>query len=250
VGAPAAKEVRTVPDAAATPTIRLRMLSGFELSIDGEVVVLQPVAQRLLGFVALANRRVERSFVAFRLWPDNDEERAKANLRSALWRLRQASSELLASTKSHLWLCGQVWVDVRDGIREMHDASVEDLLGASQPFWTLDTDLLPDSYDDWLGTERERLRLVRLDELEGRAAGLLSERRFRDAIQLALAAVALDPLRESAHRLVIEAHLAEGNGVEARRQFDRYQDLLARDLALTASGALSDLLDARAPVAV
>jgi hypothetical protein len=32
-----------------------------------------------------------------------------------------------------------------------------------------------------------------------------------DAIDLSLRAVVMEPLRESAHRLVIQAHLCEGN---------------------------------------
>ncbi len=38
------------------------------------------------------------------------------------------------------------------------------------------------------------------------------------------------PLRESAQRTLIEAHLAEGNLVEGRRSFEAYRELLAREL--------------------
>ena len=41
-----------------------------------------------------------------------------------------------------------------------------------------------------------------------------------------LAAVAIDPLRESAQRVLIEAYLAEGNLSEAHRQLDAYGKLL------------------------
>ena len=43
-------------------------------------------------------------------------------------------------------------------------------------------------------------------------------------------AVSAEPLRESAQRTLIEAHLAEGNRVEGRRTFEAYRDILDREL--------------------
>jgi hypothetical protein len=42
--------------------------------------------------------------------------------------------------------------------------------------------------------------------------------------------VTAEPLRESAQRVLIEAHLAEGNLVEGRRTFAVYRDLLCSEL--------------------
>ena len=47
--------------------------------------------------------------------------------------------------------------------------------------------------------------------------------------------VALDPLRESAQRLLIQASLAQGNRAEAIRQLDRYERHLRRELGITVS---------------
>jgi len=57
--------------------------------------------------------------------------------------------------------------------------------------------------------------------LEDRARAALEAGDTAGAIQAGLAAVAMDPLRESGRWLVIEAHLAEGNPSEAVRAFDR-----------------------------
>jgi len=55
-------------------------------------------------------------------------------------------------------------------------------------------------------------------------------RRCAEAVEAAMIAVSAEPLRESAQRILIEAHLAEGNWVEGRRSFEAYRDLLAREL--------------------
>ena len=57
-----------------------------------------------------------------------------------------------------------------------------------------------------------------------------------------LAAVAGEPLRESAHRTLIRAHLAEGNPGEAVRQYHLYRRLLVGELALEPSAAIRGLV--------
>jgi DNA-binding SARP family transcriptional activator len=51
-----------------------------------------------------------------------------------------------------------------------------------------------------------------------------------------------EPLRESAHRAVIEVHLAEGNPGEALRQYDLYRRLLRVELGLSPSQAIRSLV--------
>jgi DNA-binding SARP family transcriptional activator len=213
-----------------TTAVELRLLGGFGLEVDGRTIDMTPAAQRLLAFVALTPRGAERSFTAFQLWPEQSEERAKANLRSALWRLSKAPVELIVATKSHLRLTPWVWVDVRHGLAELVAGGIDALAAAALPFQALDSDLLPDWYDDWLTIERERLRQLRLASLEAAARAAIDAGSYGPAVQLGLATVAAEPLRESGHRLVVEAHLANGNRFEARRQYEIYARLVRCEL--------------------
>jgi DNA-binding SARP family transcriptional activator len=223
----------------------LHLLGGFALRVEGRAVEVQPGAQRLLALLALADVAMERSFTAFRLWPDTGEERAKANLRSTVWRLRRAPGDLVRASKTHIGLARDVWVDVRHGLADDE--------GEGDP--TLHVELLPDWYDDWLVTERERIRQLHLHALEQRTDRLLDAGRHDEAIQLGLRASAMEPLRESPHHLVIRCHLAEGNLVEAVRQYHRYARLLDRELGAAPSPRMralvaeSRLLDAAGAVA-
>jgi DNA-binding SARP family transcriptional activator len=229
--------------------VRLRLIGGFDLTIDGEPEpTLQPAMQRLLAFVALTPRGVERMFTALQLWPDTSEERAKANLRSTLWRLGKLPVVLVTTTKSRLRLADGVWVDARDGIDELVHGLAGGVLDAALPFQNLLADLLPDWYDDWLIIERERLRQLSLASLEARARSALEQGDTHDAIQLALSAMSIDLLRESAHRLLIEAHLAEGNDRDAHRALASYSERLAAR-GLGSPGELASIVDARAAVA-
>jgi DNA-binding SARP family transcriptional activator len=104
-------------------------------------------------------------------------------------------------------------------------------------------DVLPDWYDDWLDTERERFRQIRLHALERLCERLTVERRFGEALQAGLAALRTEPLRESAHRAMIGMHLAEGNLGEAVRQYEACERLLWSQLGVKPARQTSELID-------
>jgi DNA-binding SARP family transcriptional activator len=221
---------------------RLRLLDGFEARLGGSVLDLKPSLQRLLAFLALANKSVERQHTAVQLWPDTPEVRALANLRSALWRLRQQPTDLVETTATHVRLHPDVWVDARHGVAELRTADADAVLAEGDERVSLAGDLLPGWYDEWLLIERERVRQLRAHSLEAACRRLLAANRWADAIELGLRVVAFEPLRESAHRLVIEAHLGHGNVSEALRQLESCRKLLRRELGVEPSAQLSRLL--------
>ena len=232
-------------DATSTaPSVRLGLLRGFELRRRDSIVGLPLSAQRVLAFVALHDRPLQRLFVAGNLWLDTTEERANACLRTALWRLGQLSCPLVDSTSSHLALAEGVWVDVREtkalARRLLRSAPLEraeeldDLCGAGE--------LLPDWYDDWVLIERERFRQLRLHALESLCEELTGAGRFAEAAEAGLAAVEAEVLRESAHRVLIKAYLAEGNPSEAIRQYRFFRDVLKTQLGLDPSPLLTELM--------
>jgi DNA-binding SARP family transcriptional activator len=86
------------------------------------------------------------------------------------------------------------------------------------------------------------MRQARLHTLEALARAALEEERPEAALTTALAAVRVDPLRESARRLVIIAHLAEGNAPDALRHYKAYRERLWIDLGLRPSHQLQTLV--------
>jgi len=223
--------------------VRLALLDAFELRLDGDAVALPPSAQRLLALLALHERPLLRPYVAGLLWLETPEERASANLRSSLWRLNRPGPRLVEATNMQLRLDPTVHVDVRDTV-----AVAQQLLGEpdADPIEldpsTLTGELLPDWYDDWVLLERERLRQLSLHALEALGERLLSAGLLGRALEAALAAIAMEPLRESAHRLLIKIHLAEGNASEAIRQLELCRTLLREQLGLAPSAQLEELV--------
>ena len=222
----------------------LRLLDGFELVCAGSPVQLPLSAQRLLVFVALHDRPLQRTYVAGSLWLDSPEERAYANLRSALWRLHRCGVRVVRSFGQQLSLEPTVAVDLRraealarrtlDGTGGEPDGEIETSL--------LRRDLLPDWYDEWIVLERERYRQLRLRALDALCERLTQAGRLDAALEVGLAAVAGEPLRESSHRAVIRAHRADGNAAEAIRQYRLCRRLLHEHLGVEPSGQMEDLM--------
>jgi DNA-binding SARP family transcriptional activator len=126
-------------------------------------------------------------------------------------------------------------------LRESPSLAVSDVACAD-----LGSDLLPEWDDDWVLAERERFRQLRLHALEALCQRLLAVGRYGEALNAGLTAVVADPLRESAHQLVIQAHLAEGNRVEALRHYTSYTQLLRDELGIEPSRDLDAMWSATA----
>ncbi|WP_345537707.1 AfsR/SARP family transcriptional regulator [Phytohabitans rumicis] len=211
----------------------LTLLGGFALRVDGVLVPLRMNAQRLVAFLGIEGRSF-RSAVAAALWPDVDAERALARLRTAMWRLRRTVPRLLRAEGEGIALAAQLRVDIHDVERA----------AAGTPYVG---DLLPGWYDDWVLYERERLRQTSLRARETQAARHLAAGRWAEALSIALDVVRLEPLRESAHRTVMEVHLAEDNIGEALRQYVLLSRLLDVELGVRPSEPTRTLLSDRIP---
>jgi DNA-binding SARP family transcriptional activator len=225
------------------PGLRLTLMRGFEMRRDGRVVELPMSSQRVLAFLALQDRSLPRGYVAETLWCETAGHRAAGSLRSALWRLGRLGHQAVVAAGSQLQLAPEVAVDVREAER------AASRLGGTVP----DGDRLPDQRifegellvgwcDEWVLDRREQCRQRGLHALEALCERLTAAGRYCDAVQAGLAAVGGDPLRESAHRVLIAAHLAEGNVSEALRQYDRFGQLLMRELGLRPTEALRRVL--------
>lgn len=226
---------------------RLLLLGGFELQLDGEPASIAGPARQLLAYLAVRHRQrpAPRAALAERLWPGTAPSRAGSNLRSVLWRLpRPRGRQLVVSDATTVRLVPEVAVDLYEAeeLVSVLCGSAEPDIGLLEDLSALDEDLLPDWSDEWLVVEQESHRQKRLHALERSSAFLREAGRYNNALSAGLTAVHSEPLRESAHRRVIEVHLAEGNAAEALRQFDGYRRLLAAELGLPPSPAIRRLI--------
>ncbi len=211
----------------------------------GSRSLLPEGSQRLLAFLALRGRSSRRQTIAGTLWPLATESQASSNLRSAIARLPGGARAAVATTARDLGLTEDVTVDLWDaraiahGLLSPADAASRP---AAEATLALSTDLLPDWYDEWAIVEAEDWRQLRLHCLEILADQLTARGRYADAASAALAAVRVEPLRESPRAALIRVHIAEGNPSEALREFARYRDLLSLELDVEPTQRLRTLV--------
>lgn len=210
----------------------IHLLGGFELTGDGVRLDVPMSSQRLIGFLALHDRALARAYVAASLWPETTEEKASANLRTALWRLHRPDLHLLDSRNGHLSLDAEVWIDVRALRHAARDHRRTGHLPDDDRLIDLRGELMPGCWDGWLVFERERLRQEAAHLCEARCAACLRDGDVHRAVLHALTAVECDPLRESANAWLVRAHLAGGNRADAMRHARSYAVMLRDELGI------------------
>lgn len=227
---------------------QISLLGGFGL-FNGQVdVALAEGSQRLLAFVALRKKPVNRTFAAGMLWPEADDQHAHSSLRSAVARLDPAAERALIVTANQLRLSDSVRVDLWESealarrlVGPHTSLSIRDSI--SKDLEALSTDLLPGWYEDWMILEAENWRQLRLHALDALAQQLSERGSYGDATFAAQSAVHADPLRESSRAALIKVHIAEGNVSEALIEFAKYRETLLSELNLEPTPGLKALLD-------
>jgi DNA-binding SARP family transcriptional activator len=211
----------------------LTLLGSWSLWSGGSEVAATASEQRLVALLALRGRQ-RRSYLAGVLWADALDRLGLTRLRNTLSSLRRRCPQLLETSEDTVALRRSVIVDVEEleaGARELAegrgqsvlvDRYLDLLIGSSE--------LLLGWYEDWIVRERDRLNELRIRALERLVDELLRARRYAEASEAAIAAIQLDPLRESSHRALMRVYVAEGNPALASRQVERYRDILRSEL--------------------
>ncbi len=243
-----------LPSAADGPVVRVSLIPGFGVQVNGHRHSLSFAPSRLVAVLALSPGPLERTTVAGRLWPDVPDSRAGSNLRTGLWRVNQLHDGLIVVDGNHLALGDDVAIDYKERqhlafqvlgraeIRSLVSDDVQLRVGIAQLIQSFTSELLGSWYEEWLDVHQERWRQLRLHALDSISAQLTEAGWFAAAIDAATAAVAAEPLRESGYRSLMSAHLAVGNVAEAVRTHESYRSVLERELGVSPSLQMYELL--------
>ena len=219
----------------------LSLLDGF--SINSAIPPLSPRSPlRILVYLVLRGPST-RDQVEGALWPDATQQQAQGALRSAIWRLQHEFPGLVEARRSVLTLGEHVRTDVGQ-MMALARSILETDSAIPGDFGLLlrDNELTPAWHDEWIVVERERLSQLRLEALDILADQLLAAGRPTLALQVGMAALKSEPLRESSCQRVISAYLLQDNRALARQRYDMYRALLYRELGIDPSPKTTRLL--------
>lgn len=239
--------------------MRIDLFGNLRISFGGRPVTAVNTnrLQSLMAYLILHGDAPQpRERLAFLLWPASSESQARTNLRQLLHHLKRAlpaECNLLETTHFTVrWRqdrsCSIDVVDFQTAIAEAGSArtegdrarEIQSLATAAQLY---EDDLLPGLYDDWLTPLREECR-KRVSEVLQRLATLFEEQReFAAAIPCAERLVALNPLGESYHQLLIRLHAANQDRSSALRAYHQCMRVLRREIGVEPGPATVELFE-------
>jgi DNA-binding SARP family transcriptional activator/predicted ATPase len=225
------------------PQFRIQVFGAFQVSCGAQPITAINTnrLQSLLAYLILHEGPQQRERLAFQLWPESSDSQARTNLRQLLHNLRRAlpaeCEYLVTDNHTVEWSRDPgCWCDFLEFDRAMTAARAGDAparIASLEQATALQSDeMLRGLYDEWLTPIRERYS-QQLAEALATLSALYAERgELLAAIRHADRLVALDPLRESHHQLLIRLHAENHDRASALRAFHQCMRTLRRELAV------------------
>lgn len=230
--------------------LSLKLLGGFAIldSSGAELRIRLRKTRALLAYLAChPDTPQPRERLMALLWSNRDDQQARQSLNDALVSIRRLcdgdSEKLINSDSEQVTLrSATLQTDVAQFQALLHD----DPLAAANlyvgPF--LDGLSISDpGFEDWLGTTRSALESEACDALLRAANAAIRKSDTGLAVELARRLVALDPLREDAHRLLMRLLYERGDRVGALRQYQICADTLQHQLQIEPDASTKALFD-------
>lgn len=236
----------------AMASLRLSLLGGFEarVGVGPPITFPRRKAQALLAYLALQPDQAHpRDKLAALLWGEATDEHARHSLRQALVAVRRA----LGATAPRVIVEEGDAVAIDSSAIDIDVAAFERAVRAGTPGAIAEAaalyrgDLLAGlgvqhvSFEDWLITERERLRELAIDVLARLLAHQSESGGIEAAIQTAVRLLGLDPTQEAVHRALMRLYARQGRRGAALRQYQVCVGILERELGTGPEGETREL---------
>lgn len=226
------------------PRISMHTLGVCSIAVDGIVQAMVPSSCfRIATYLLLSGSRMMMSRQRLKsiFWPDADLEKASANLRQNLVRIRRFQDEnsfqLIGSNFTLVYLTpnGIDWdlhefLDALDGDDEASIVSACELYGG---------DLLADigasspEFEEWLSDQRERLRGALIEKLVGALGDMVLSPAGRGLCAHKL--LAIDPCNEQAFQILMTEAAEQGDHARLHHLFARCERQLMNEFGVGSS---------------
>jgi DNA-binding SARP family transcriptional activator len=223
------------PAQASTPgRLEFRLFGHLEVTLDGRPFKLATPRKSLQVLAYLLLHRgtaVSREYLAFLLYPDDEENAARAKLRATLSDLvktlpQPASQYVMVDTDKVSWNPStEVWLDV-----DVFDDAATNRRRLAEAIDLYRDDLLPEIYDEWFEAIRERHRNTYLRCLTERVAEARRNADLALAIETARKVLAIDPWREDVVRRIIAMRYEAGDRAGALQEYTSFTKRLQEEM--------------------
>jgi DNA-binding SARP family transcriptional activator len=244
--------------------LALHLLGPAHIELDGQPIHLdRRKATALLAYLAVTGQAHNRDTLATLLWPELDQQRARAGLRRALVALRNALGEgWLESDRETVRLNpdADLDLDVAQFRRKLdecqtHGHSPDEPCPDCLPRLSEAVSLYQDdflagftlrdslAFDEWQFFQTEELRQALASALQQLVRVYAAQGEVDAATPHARRWVALDPLHEPAQRELMTLYARSGQRVAALRQYDECKRVLEEELGVPPSPGMTVLYE-------
>jgi predicted ATPase/DNA-binding SARP family transcriptional activator/Tfp pilus assembly protein PilF len=209
----------------------------------------------LLGYLALYGSRSHPRDVLIELfWPDSDLKAARTNLSVALNALRRQleppgilAGAVILANRAQVRLNPHAFTTDTEAFEDaLRQAETQTEAAEQVAFWRYAIelyrgDLMPGYYEDWVLTERDRLRDAYLRTLRQIIQGYARLEQPEQSLEYAHRLVQADRLDEDSHRILMRLLIQAGRQQDAWRQYLELESLLRRELQTTPSAPTREI---------
>jgi DNA-binding SARP family transcriptional activator/predicted ATPase len=226
------------------PRLSLYLLGSPQIELDGDLLTIRySKALALLIYLAINGEPQRRDTLATLLWPESSPEIARSSLRRELSLLNKAFvGDWLVADRETIGLSADIWLDVAEFKKylaelEHNKSSIIDLLDNviklyRSDFLTGFTLSNCPAFDEWQFFQTESLRHQFADCVKRLITELTNQHDYETAIPHARRWLAVDPLHEEAHRMLMRLYTLTGRQASALRQFNECKQLLINELGI------------------
>ena len=223
-------------------SLELILFGGFQARAAGQVIDVPGRKERaLVAFLAMPPGELRsRDKLCGLLWGDRGDKQAHDSLKQALHRLRSsfefvlplpifADREFLALDRT------AVAIDVQEFEQLISEGTSETIARATALYRgdLLDgLDVRDAAFEEWLLIERQRLRSLQREALATLLDRSLASDARDQAGEIARRLLSIDPLREAAHRALMQNYMERGEAALALKQYQLCRDALQRELGV------------------
>ena len=200
----------------------------------------------LLYYLATSGQEHSRDSLAGLLWPESTDGQARKNLRDVLANLRRVLAPYLTISRHTVGLNPEAAINVDLRQFEVALESARQSATPSDEYAALHTamsfyrgDFLDGVYvanasdfEEWILTERERLRQLALQALHTLTIYAGQYKQYLEGIDYVTRLLTLDPLREETHRQLMLLLTLSGQRSAAIAQYETLRQLLDEELGV------------------
>jgi DNA-binding SARP family transcriptional activator len=244
--------------------LRIETLGGIQIWLDDkQVKISRRKATALLVYLAVTQELHPRDSLANLLWPENDQSRAYANLRQALWDInRSLGDNWLEVTRRTVKLSDseEVWLDIQifnqllsmvkthahphGGVCEQCLSNLQQAAELVQGDFLAGFSLRDSAvFDDWQFFQTDELQRQVGSVYRQLVAWHLEKQDYEQAVGYAQYWLQLDELNEDAHRALMQLYMANNQRNAALRQYQNCVQILKRELGISPESETTELYE-------